>query len=612
MSGRNRPSLMECLRRAAGRAGKWLSGVGAAIVSPFERAIAATTRKVFAVSEGFEGVESVLVRVGLVLIWPLRMLWRLLAGIGAALVPHSVRKVLAAPFHALSALAQSFGHGSMRAAEALNLDGVVLWLIRWTRLFWYPFAALGGFVHAWLSTRSFRQLLWGLPVFVVLIPLAAIAGWTRWLGSDSVAAQYRLAINEAREKKDFKRVDLFERKLAQLGVETQFAEYQTAYALSQDGNHSEAYERMQRLAPADRPGYPPAHSWIVHYLMQGMLEDSDEVRMRLAKVHLDHLQTLGAKNPNVDLLRALWLSNNQQPEEAAKLLEPMVSRSPQAAVMRMKIHILLNKLDDARSDARWVRSHMEDRTERGDALSPQDLNDWHFAARLLGDLPKAHSLAEQWFKAEPTSKDARAVLAELSQRMFDRALAAPNPDAERLAALFVQAGELAEDQTRLQKQVAALYRLRSRFPVADEVVVRVVDSPKTPATILEAVGTVAATVGELDKSKDYLQRAIKKDPRNSIAWNNYAWILLQGPESDLQAALEAVNKALEIRPDEFRYRETRGQALVRLGRWQEAIADLEYAANGMPESRDIHLSLAKAYDALGDKQLAQVHREHAE
>ncbi|HJQ81926.1 MAG TPA: tetratricopeptide repeat protein [Lacipirellulaceae bacterium] len=88
--------------------------------------------------------------------------------------------------------------------------------------------------------------------------------------------------------------------------------------------------------------------------------------------------------------------------------------------------------------------------------------------------------------------------------------------------------------------------------------------------------------------------------------------MLQEPDGDIDDALEAVNEALEIRPDEFRFRETRGQVLVRLGRWQEAVQDLEYAANGMPESRDIHRSLAKAYDALGEKQLAQVHHEHAE
>ncbi len=524
----------------------------------------------------------------------------------------SARKALAAPFHAISTLAHSFGHGVIRAAEALNLDGVVLRLIRWTRLFWYPLAALGGFVHAWLSTRSFRQLLWGLPVFLVLIPLAAIAGWTKWLGRESVATQYRLAINEAREKKDFKRVGLFERKLAQLGVSTQLAEYQTANALAQDGDLAEAYERMQRLAPADRQGYPPAHSWIVEHLLNRSLPISDDERHRQLKLHLDHLQVLGVKATGLEVARALWLLENQQHEQALKQLQPIVERSLDAAAIRMEINVSFQRLDEARGDARWVRSHMEDRTRRGDVVGPQNLRSWYIAEELLGNLPKAHSLAEQWLKADPDNKSARAVLAELSQRMFDRALAAPNPDAERLAALFVQAGELTDDSTRLQKQVAGLYRLRRQFPVAEEVVIRIMDSPKTPATILEAVGTVAATVGELDKSKDYLQRAIKKDPQNSIAWNNLAWILLQGPESDLQAALDAVNKALEIRPDEFRYRETRGQVLVRLGRWQEAVADLEYAANGMPDSRDIHLSLAKAYDALGDKQLAQVHRQHAE
>jgi tetratricopeptide (TPR) repeat protein len=601
----NRGSLIERLRRMPGQLGKWLAGIGAAIVSPLERGIGAMTRKLFAVSEGFEGVESLLLRIGWILIWPLRMLWRLPAAIGNAVVPRSLRQKLGGS-------GQAFGHGFMRAAEALNLDGVVLWIVRWTRLVWYPFAALGGFAHAWLSTRSLRQFVWGLPVLVVLLPLVAIAGWTQWRGRDGIVTQYRLAIDEAREKKDFGRVDLFEKKLARLGVGTQLAEFQTANALAHDGKLLEAYERMQRLAPADRPGNPSAHSWIIGQLMAGRLDVSDDERHRLIKLHLDHLQTLGVKGPGIDVARAQWLWQDQQPDEATKLLEPVASRSLEAAVTRMKIHVSLNKLDDARGDARWVRSHMDVRTRGGDTLQPHNLYDWLIAERLLGNLSKAHDLAEQWLKAEPTSNDARAILAELSQRLFDQALGAPDPDGERLAELFVQAAELAENPQRLQQQVAALYRLRQNFPVANEVVTRVADSPRTTSAILEAIGTVAATAGEFEKAKDYLQRAIEKDPRNSIAWNNYAWILLQEPQGDVEAALDAVGKALEIRPDEFRYRETRGQVFVRMGRWQEAVQDLEYAANGMPESRDIHLSLAKAYDALGEKQLAQVHREHAE
>jgi tetratricopeptide (TPR) repeat protein len=598
------------LQRAWGRLAKRLAAAGAAIVSPFERGLAAMARKFFAVSEGMEGVESFLVRIGLALIWPVLTLWRLLTVIAGALVPGSVRQALAAPFVAIGGVGQGLGRGLVRAAEALNLDGVVLWLVKWTRLFWYPFAALGGFFHAWLSTRSFRQFLWGLPVFLVLLPLAAIAAWTMLWGRQSIATQYRLALNEAREEKDYERVGLFERKLAQLGVGTQLVDYQTADALAHDGKLAEAYERMQRLAPAERPGYPMAHLWIVQQLMDGTLAVPDAERHRLVKLHLDHLQTLGAKRPDIDWRRAIWLTQNQQPEEAAKLLEPIASRFLPAAILRMEIHIALNKMGEARRDARWVRSYMEDRD--GGTLSPRDLHFWSIAEELLGDLPKAHALVEQWLKAEPGSKDARNILAELSRRLFEQALAAPDPDVDRLAALLIQAGELADEPTRFQQLVALLYRLRPSLPAAQEVIDRVVDSPQTPAAILETVGTAAATAGDLAKAKDYLRRAVKKDPRHSVAWNNYAWVLLQEPEGDIDEGLAAVNKALEIRPDEFRYRETRGQVLVRLSRWQEAIEDLEFAANGMPDSRDIHLSLAKAYDALGEKQLAQIHREHAE
>ena len=61
-------------------------------------------------------------------------------------------------------------------------------------------------------------------------------------------------------------------------------------------------------------------------------------------------------------------------------------------------------------------------------------------------------------------------------------------------------------------------------------------------------------------------------------------------------------------PENAHYRETRGQILIKLQRWSDAVRDLELALNGMPESQPIHRSLAEAYEQLGDATLAAAHR----
>jgi tetratricopeptide (TPR) repeat protein len=454
-------------------------------------------------------------------------------------------------------------------------------------------------------------MLWALPVIVALLPIAAIGGWTMIRGTGGFVTQYNLALKAAREEKDYERVRLYQLKLAQLGADTEFTDYQTALALAKDGDVEQAYVRMQQLAPDDRAGYLPAHSWIIEQLVSENLELSADERQRLLKLHLDHAQTLGAKGDTLRLLRAVTLVQERKIAEAVELLEPLATRMPPAATMRMDCNIALNRLDDARRDARTVRLHMEDRTRNGATLSPQEYRSWTVAEDLLGNLTKAHSLAEQWHRLEPEDATARGVLIDLSQRMFQDTLALPNPDSDRLTELFLQAAELADDPKALQEQITLLYRMRAEYPLAQRLVEEVLSSPRAPAAILEAAGTIAATFGETDKAQSYLQRAVQKDPRNAVAWNNYAWLVAHDPNGDLENALQAVNTALEIRPNDIRFRETRGQVLVRLGRWKESIEDLEFAANGLPQSRDIHLSLAKAYDALGDRQLARVHREHA-
>jgi tetratricopeptide (TPR) repeat protein len=608
----DREPLLVRIRQMPARLAEKMADLGAWIISPFERFASAVMQRTFAASEQFAGVESLIVQLLRALLWPVRMLWWLLTAATAKVLPRSVRNALAAPFHWLGALLRLFVMSFMRLAEALNLDGVVLRIVRWTRPIWYPFIALSGFFQAWLATRHFKQLLWAIPLLVLLFPLVAISSWTMIRGNGRIAGRYFLAVKAAREAKDYEKVRLYERKLAQLGVATDLADYQTAVALAQDGNFDEAYKRMQLLAPQERPGYLPAHYWMVQQLFAKKPQLSDVERQRVIKVHLDHLRSLGARGPDLDLCRAFWLLQDNKPEEAAKALEPLSGRFPQATMIRMEINIALGRDQDARRDARLVRTHMEDRARRDQKLSGDEWRAWSIAENLLGDVNQAYRAADEWYRIDPKNEAARRLLADLARRLFEQMIALPGPDIDRLTELFLQMARLGEDPSQQQLQIASLYRLRNENPLAQQVVDRVVNSPDTPANILEAVGTIAAASGDHGRARDYLQRAIRKDPRNTIALNNYAWLMAHSTNPDLNAALEAVNQAIEIQPTESRYRETRGQILVQLERWQEAVADLEFAVNAMPDSREVHLSLAKAYEALGNKQLAQVHREHIE
>src|SRR5688500_10620591 len=97
------------IRRALRRVLSWVTELGATIVSPFERGFSAAARKVVAIAEGVEGIESLFIRIGWALFWPMRMFWWLIQGMASALIPDSVRSVLEAPFHIMARLGRGCG-----------------------------------------------------------------------------------------------------------------------------------------------------------------------------------------------------------------------------------------------------------------------------------------------------------------------------------------------------------------------------------------------------------------------------------------------------------------------------------------------------------------------
>jgi predicted Zn-dependent protease len=591
---------------------EWLMTTGKRLVEPIEDLFTWFGNRLFRFSDNFTGVETVALSVGRIILWPVRLCRTAAAGFFELAVPNSARAYFARRLRSVSRRARPLVTVATQVAHALNLDRAALWIAKITKPVWYPIVACCWFAQAWINTRSYKRLALAVPVFAILLMLPLLKGWMWYRGDRAAAARYRIALATAQEQRDFARVHLFERKLAQLGQDTRLSEFNTAKLLERDGKTKEAYERMQRLAPLGAPGYPLAHYWILQHLLQKKIDVPTDEAYRLARIHLDLLAKLGAKGPELDLMEANCLVHENRAKEASALLKPLIYRNRAAAVERLRIDVMLNFAGEARQDAMAVREQMQKlSTSSSQSLTARDYQYWTMAEGVLGDSKRSSELLAEWIKLDPANKAAKKQMAGVYLREFQQMLNSPDADAAELALRLQKSFELNDPPEAAKEQLAVMYQQK----FANDVVAKIFDclysTPKLPPNLAELMGTSAAVSGEWDRAETWLRQALRDRPNNAAAWNNLACVLLQHSNPPLQEALAAASKAVEADNDDYRFRQTRGQILLRLQRYQESVSDLEYALNGMPDVATIHQSLAKAYDALGNRQLADFHQLNA-
>jgi predicted Zn-dependent protease len=88
---------------------------------------------------------------------------------------------------------------------------------------------------------------------------------------------------------------------------------------------------------------------------------------------------------------------------------------------------------------------------------------------------------------------------------------------------------------------------------------------------------------------------------------------LEGPTPDPPRALAIIQPLIEQFPEHPYFRDTRGQILLKMGRYKEATQDLEFALPKLdPRAKQhTHRSLAEAYRKLGFADLAAEHEKLA-
>ncbi|MEO1618948.1 MAG: hypothetical protein AAFV88_24065 [Planctomycetota bacterium] len=132
-----------------------------------------------------------------------------------------------------------------------------------------------------------------------------------------------------------------------------------------------------------------------------------------------------------------------------------------------------------------------------------------------------------------------------------------------------------------------------------------------PAGIAHFIkGTAALIKEDTELAELHLEKAEEQLPKSSAILNNLAVAIAQKPGADLERALAVSNRAIEASNGQSPYYfETRGGILFNLGRFREAISDLERALAVPKLAANAHQRLAVCYEKVGDQELAQGHRE---
>jgi tetratricopeptide (TPR) repeat protein len=458
-----------------------------------------------------------------------------------------------------------------------------------------------------------RYLLGGVPAvlaFTVVVFLAGAAASTDMAKMRThyfeEAVRYFHARNFAGARAGFERIAEWDGPEGDPQVR-----YNLAVCLKDLGQHDRAVALLEPLAPDDRPGYGLAHLWKARriWVEKGTKATPADARAGEQQVLLALEATPNDVEANA-LLGTYYLQTDKVEQAIPYLVKAAKSR-PELLLPLARACQSRGESEVARVRAREARRIFQERAEA-------NLNDresrflWAEADLILEEFPEAVKVLEReaglkrdldypralalvyfaWYnfkaRTEPANWGDRLQLLERGLTFdpgnvgllihFSEQLAAGGADADRARAALLD----------LQARGIALGPVRY------------------------SLGVDAWLHGRPAEARLLLEEAYRLMPEVPLLANNLASLLAEGDKPDLPRALAMINPVLERLPDHPIYRETRGEILLKMQRWKEALPDLQAALRLKYNSPELHRNLAETYEHLDAPGLAAEHRKRAE
>ena len=513
-----------------------------------------------------------------------------------------------------------YGENAPAAAQPGFIRRVVGWPLRLARRVTRSCAALlqailrvilfpFRLVAAMRGHRQWRHLLFGIPAILGLVTIGVVAVRVDLQASALLQVYDREALL-AFQKEDWEKAELmYDRLLLLANADRPRANFNLGIVLEKQGEMERAFAIMRQIAPASATGgFAAAHRWLADKAFQDPGTFRSPEALEVLRTHYEHARIRFPRDPTIHYGLARYyiavgvVAKASESLLAAARLSPdyyfslglwqhRINQRKRAAVSFEQAAIYYASVvardpDNSMARFRWASCQ----TNLGNPK--ESLRILAEGAALDSSTDYAPAMANACVyvfdgMAGSTVVDHRARLAWLRQALRH----VPNfpPALTRLAAYAVgQAdGEVAE-------------MFEALLATGGEV-----------AFVHFVIGIRSWQTGEQEKSLFHFSRAYKMDPEMLDTGNNLAWVLSEKEHPDLERALKIIESVLRVDDTNPVHRDTRGQILAKLSRWEEAIDDLEFALQSSKMSGDekLHQALAETYEALGQKSLASKHRE---
>jgi len=121
------------------------------------------------------------------------------------------------------------------------------------------------------------------------------------------------------------------------------------------------------------------------------------------------------------------------------------------------------------------------------------------------------------------------------------------------------------------------------------------------ADILIRLGDLYWEAALLDKTEEYYRQSLSLEPGSPDKLNRLAWFLIEN-NRNINEGLRLIDKALEIKPYNYNFIDTKGWGLYKLGKKKEALAILEKSRDLMPTySHAVYLHIQEVKRAIADQ-----------